>query len=300
MELRHLRYFVAVAEQQSFSRAAQILHVSQSSISEQVADLEAEIDVRLLDRSARRTSLTQSGIVFLAHAHRVLEEAKNAVLEAKRAERGEVGTLRIGFFSGGLGDGFPALIKSFRKLYPRVELSLVELTSNDQWPALVEGRIDIGFCRVPEPQFRHELRWEMVQHDSIVAVFPKSHPAAGQGCIDLKDLARERFVLMARSISPPVYDKVFELCTVAGFVPDVASTSTVWSSVILLVRSGEGVALLPENHQQYTAHDLCFMPLRDKGAFVDMCIVWHARHDREILNALRELTRLYAQGEGRL
>jgi DNA-binding transcriptional LysR family regulator len=301
MELRHLRYFVAVAEQLSFSRAAQILHVSQSSISEQIADLEAEIGVRLLDRSARKTALTVPGQTFLLRAHRILEEARNAILETQRVEKGEVGTLRMGFFGGGLGDGFPELIRSFRKRYPRVELSLIELNSTDQWPALVDGRLDIGFTRVPEPQFRHKLRWDLIQNDPIVAVLPNNHPAAHKSQIDLKDLAKERFVLTSRNVSPPVHDKVFELCANAGFVPEVSSVSTVWSSVILLVRSGEGVALLPANQQQYSASDVSFVPLRSRNASVGMCITWPVhRGDHEIVRALRELAREYTRGGARL
>ena len=300
MELRHLRYFIAVAEQQSFSRAAQILHVSQSSISEQVADLEAEIGVKLFARAARKTLLTQSGEVFLVHAHRVLQESKAAILETQRAEHGEVGTLRIGFYGGGLGDGFPGLIRAFRKLYPRIELSLIELTSSDQWPAFIDGRIDIGFTRIPEPEFRNELRWDVLQHDPIVAVLPKNHPKAKRKSIDVKELASERFVLASRAVSPAVHDKVFELCSTAGFIPDVASVSSVWSSVILLVRSGEGVALLPSNQQQLGIGDLVFIPLTTPNASVEMCIGWHAHRDRPLLRAFRELTRMHTKGNARL
>ncbi len=300
MELRHLRYFVAVAEQQSFSRAAKRLHISQSAISEQVADLENEIGVKLLERGSRKTVLTQSGTILLTHARRLLMDANHAVQETQRAERGEVGTLRIGFFGGGLGDGFPPLIRAFRALHPRVELALVELSSTDQWPALLDGRIDIGFTLVPEPQYRRELRWETVQHDPIVAVLPKTHPAAKSKKIDLKSLAGERFVLSSRGVSPAVYDKVMELCTEAGFSPNVASISTVWSSVILMVRSGEGVALLPLNQQQASANDLVFIPLQSKNAFVDMCLAWAGQRERPILRSFRELTRGHIRGIHRL
>ena len=157
MELRHLRYLVAVAEQQSFSRAAAHLHVSQSAISEQMADLEDEVGVRLLERGHRRTDLTEPGKIFLEHAQRVLEMSRTAVLEAQRAERGQVGTLRIGFFAGGVGDGFPALIRNFRDTHPGVELTLMEMHVTEQWRALQDGRIDLAFTRVPEPQMRREI-----------------------------------------------------------------------------------------------------------------------------------------------
>ena len=300
MELRHLRYFVAVAEQQSFSRAASLLHVSQSAISEQMADLESEIGVRLLERGSRRTALTETGQVFLQHAQRVLEESRNAVQEAQRAERGEVGSLRIGFFAGGLGDGFPRLIRSFREKHPRVELSLVEMSVSEQWPALLEGRLDIAFTRVPEPQFRRDVRYEVIQHDPMVAILPRSHARADAKRLDVKALAKDRFVVSSRATSPSVYDKLIELCAEAGFVPNIVSTNTVWSSVTLMVQSGEGVSLLPVNHQQTIATDLVFVPLKAKNAFVELCVCWAAKRDRQLLRSFRELTRLHVRGNERL
>ena len=300
MELRHLRYFVAVAEQQSFSRAAGLLHVSQSAISEQMADLESEIGVRLLDRGSRRTALTDSGKVFLQHAQRVLEESRNAVQEAQRAERGEVGSLRIGFFAGGLGDGFPRLIRSFREKHPGVELSLVEMSVAEQWPALTEGRLDVAFTRMPEPQFRRDIRYETIQLDPMVAILPRTHARAEAKRIDVKDLAKDRFVVSSRATSPTVFDKLIELCSDAGFVPNIVSINTVWTSVTLMVQSGEGVALLPVNHQQSSATDLAFVPLKAKNAFVELCLCWAARRDRQLLRSFRELTKLHVRGNERL
>ena len=299
MELRHLRYLVAVAEQQSFSRAASHLHVSQSAISEQMADLEDEIGVRLLERGHRRTDLTEPGKIFLEHARRVLEMSRAAVLEAQRAERGQVGTLRIGFFAGGVGDGFPALIRNFRDTHPGVELTLMEMHVTEQWRALQDGRIDLAFTRVPEPQMRREIRFEVIQHDPMVAILPLSHPRASSKRLDVKDLSRERFVVSSRGTSPSVYDKVIELCMTAGFTPEIASVSTVWSSVILMVQSGEGVSILPYNRQQIGFRDLAFVPLKAKNAFVELCVCWTARRDRILLRNFREMAKEHVR-TGRL
>jgi DNA-binding transcriptional LysR family regulator len=300
MELRHLRYFVAVAEEHSFSRAAQVLHVSQSAISEQISDLEAEMGVRLLERSPRTTTLTEPGKMFLARSRRILEESHNAVMEAQRTERGDLGVLRIGFFAGGVGDGFPELVRGFRKLHPLVELSLHEMISAEQWTALAEGRIDIGFTRAPEPQFRRDIRYESVQSDPIVAVLPSTHRKAAAKRIDLKELTNDPFVLSSRSVSPSVFDKVIELCTEAGFSPKIASLSTVWSSVILMVRSGEGVSLLPINQQQGATTDVAFVPLKNANASVELCVCWSARRDRQLLRSFRELVRSHVRSNRRL
>lgn len=296
MELRHLRYLVAVAEQGSFSAASRVLNVAQSAISEQLADLEREIGVPLFVRSPRKTTLTKPGELFLKEAYRVLAAANHAVEVAQRAHRGEAGTLRIGFFAGGMGVNFPRLIREFRRLHPGVQLSLVEMTSPQQWPALIDGRIDVGFTRRVEPEFRSELRSELIQQDPIVAILPKNHPAA-PGPVDLKDLAHESFVLSSRETSPAVFDKVIELCSEAGFSPRIASISTVWSSVVLMVQAGEGISLLPLNQQQHRTRDLAFCPLKAKNAFVEFVMVWSPKRDNNLIRSFRQLTKTHTAGE---
>lgn len=296
MELRHLRYLVAVAEQGSFSGAARTLNVSQSAISEQLADLERETGVSLFVRSPRRTVLTKPGELFLEEAYRILAAANHAVEVAQRAQRGEVGTLRIGFFAGGVGVNFPRLIRDFRRLHPGVQLSLVEMISPQQWPALIEGRIDVGFTRQVEPEFRAELQSEVIQQDPMVAILPKNHPAA-PGPVDLRDLAHEPFVLSSRETSPAVFDKVIELCSEAGFSPRIASISTVWASVVLMVQAGEGVSLLPLNRQQFRTRDLAFCPLKAKNAFVEFLMVWSPKRDSNLIRSFRQLARAHAASE---
>lgn len=293
MELRHLRYLVAVAEQGSFSGAARRLHVAQSAISEQLSNLENEIGVPLFARSSKNATLTQEGLLFLDEARRVLAAADHAIQVAQRAHRGEIGTLRIGFFAGAMGVSFPKLIRSFRKQQPHVQLSLVEMTSTHQWEALVKGEIDVGFTRRIEPEFRGELRSELVQQDPIVAILPKDHPAA-PGPVDLRDLANDPFVLSAREVSPAVFDKVIELCSEAGFSPRIASISSVWASVVLMVQAGEGVSLLPLNQQQFRTPELAFCPLKSKSAFVEFVMAWSPRHDSNLNRSFRSLAKLHA------
>ena len=293
MELRHLRYFVAVAEHGSFSGAARRLHVAQSAISEQLSNLESEIGVPLFARFSKNATLTQEGLLFLDEARRVLSAADHAVQVAQRAHRGEIGTLRIGFFAGAMGVSFPKLIRSFRKQQPHVQLSLVEMTSTHQWEALVKGEIDVGFTRRIEPEFRGELRSELVQQDPIVAILPKNHPAA-PGPVDLRDLANDPFVLSAREVSPAVFDKVIELCSEAGFSPRIASISSVWASVVLMVQAGEGVSLLPLNQQQFRTPELAFCPLKSKSAFVEFVMAWSPRHDSNLNRSFRSLAKLHA------
>jgi DNA-binding transcriptional LysR family regulator len=293
MELRHLRYLVAVAEYGSFTGAASRLHVAQSAISEQLSNLQEEIGVPLFKRSAKKATLTAAGELFLEEARRVLSSADHAVEVAQRAHRGEIGTLRIGFFAGAVGVSFPKLIRAFRAQHPNVQLSLVEMTSTLQWESLIKGEIDVGFTRRIEPEFRAALESELVQQDPILAILPKNHPAV-PGPVDLRDLANDLFVLSAREVSPAVFDKVIELCSEAGFSPRIASISTVWSSVVLMIEAGEGIGLLPLNQQQFRTPELAFCPLKAKNAFVEFVMVWSPRHDSNLNRSFRKLASLHA------
>jgi DNA-binding transcriptional LysR family regulator len=293
MELRHLRYFCSVADAGNFSKAARALYISQSAISEQVADLEREMGVTLFHRAGRSTLLTAAGEVFLEEARAVLAASQRAVEMAQGAERGEIGTLRIGFFAGGIGANFTKTVRRFRRQYPGVRLSLVEMTPTQQWQALVEGRIDLGFTRRLEPQYFEELSSVTIRQDEVMAVLPKSHPLAlatgGAGPVNLRDLAGEQFVLSSRETSPALFDKVIELCSEAGFSPRIGSICTVWSSVVLMVQAGEGVSLLPANHQQARANDLAFCPLTAENASIDLVIAWSPKRDSLILQSFRTL-----------
>jgi|SRR5882757_655191 len=290
MELRHLRYFVTVAELGSFSRAARSLYVSQSAISEQIADMEREIGVPLFHRSARNTTLTPAGTVFLPEAKGVLAAAAQAVEKVQRAQRGEVGTLRIGFFAGGVGVNFPTIIRRFRKQHAGVRLSLIEMPPTAQWQALVEGKIDLGFTRRLEPPYHNDLRSEIVREDEIVAVLPRDHRLAS-GAVDIRDLANEQFILSSRETSPALFDKIIELCSEAGFSPKIASLSTMWSSVVLMVQAGEGISLLPANLQQSRMPDLAFCPLTAERTTVELIMAWSPRRDNVILQSFRALVR---------
>ena len=298
MELRHLRYVVAVAEHGSILRAARSLHVAQSAVSEQLADLEQEIAVPLFDRSSRSLRLTPHGELFLVEAQKTLAASLHAVEVAKGSARGELGHLRIAFFAGGIGAGLPAVIRSFRRLHPAVRLTLEEMQPTTQWQALRDGRIDLGFTRRLEPPFADELRSETVRHDAVVAVLPRDHHLVHQssGKVDIRDLAAESFVLSFRETSPALFDKIIELCSEAGFSPRIAAFSSVWSSVVLLVEAGFGISLLPLNLQQNTTTDLAFCPLTAQNAAIELVMAWHPHRETPALHSLRTLVHAAASG----
>jgi DNA-binding transcriptional LysR family regulator len=172
VELRHLRYFTAVAENGGFGRAAQLLHVAQSAISEQIRDLESELGAALFDRNNRNIRLTREGELFLVDARAVLALAGKAAANVQKSLHGEIGTLTIGFFVGGTGKFFPAIIKEFRLRFPQVQVSVVEMAPAMQHQALQAGSIDIGFTRGLQPAQAGTLRSEHFLTERLYVVLP--------------------------------------------------------------------------------------------------------------------------------
>jgi len=292
MELRHLRYFSAVAAHQGFSRTARALRVSQSAISDQISDLEHEIGIPLLVRGQQKTTLTLAGEAFLCEAKKVLAAADYAIETARRASRGEIGTLTVGFFNGGTGADVPEIIKSFRRMHPDVRVTVADMVPGLQSTALINGNMDVGFTRPLETPFDQLLHSELLYLDPLVAVFPKDHPLAG-GPVDLRSLARERFVLVARESSPSLYGKILALCSEAGFSPQIVGTAAVWASVALLVEAGEGIAILPSNLQHGASKNLTFSPLTNRGATIGLVMAWSPQREGPVLNAFLNLVRKY-------
>jgi DNA-binding transcriptional LysR family regulator len=297
MELRHLRYFLAVAENHGFSRGARLLHVSQSAISEQIADLEREMGVPLLSRGRQTIGLTPHGEIFLEEARKVLSAADRAVEMAQRSARGEIGALSLGFFTGGTGTLIPSLIRNFRRRRPGVHVSILEMIPSRQSEALLSGTLDVGFTRPLDPPFDRLLRSEVLYPDSLIAVLPRGHRSAG-GPVDLRALAGEQFVLIARETSPALFDRIIACCLTAGFSPQIAATAGVWSSVVLLVQAGTGIAILPSNLQQGGLRDLAFCPLTNRGASIDLVMAWSPERDLPIRNEFLDLARAHRDRRG--
>ncbi len=293
MELRHLRYFTAVAEHGGVGRSARILHVAQSAISEQIRDLESELGVALFDRKNRRIRLTYHGEQFLKDARAVLAIADQAVANVQKSIRGELGTLNIGFFVGGTGTFFPKIIKEFRHRFKNVQVSLVEMAPGMQHRALETGTIDIAFTRPVQPAYATLLRSEHFKTEPLYAVLLRSHSLAAKRYIHLRELADELFILNDRSHSPATFDKVITLCAEAGFSPRIGSTATVSSGVIALIEAGEGVAILPEGSKKLGTDEVVFIPLADRGACIDMVIAWFPQYENPVLNSFLELVRTH-------
>lgn len=290
MELRHLRYFRAVAELGSFSAAARRLHVAQSSVSEQVADLEQELGGALLDRSGRAVSLTALGTVFLQEAEKTLEAAERAVEVTRSWMRGESGTLSIGFFLWGAGGFFPRIIREYRRRYPGIRLSLLEMHANEQTAALEGGRLDVGLTRPPGASAAQVLESMLLFEDPVVVAVRPDHRFAGRK-VSVAELAGERLVMAERRSNPVLFDGVVRVFAEAGLQPNISSTSTTWSGVLTLVEAGEGVALVPTGVRQLRTRGLVFCAMEPQVLHLGLSAVWNPRRAGPALEGFLKLLR---------
>jgi DNA-binding transcriptional LysR family regulator len=274
MELRHLKYFCAVAEHRNFTVAARTLNVSQSGVSGQVRDLELEIGLLLLRRNKREVLLTPAGAVFFEEARDILMRAERAIELANRAAEGQSGKLTVGLCGPVTATFLPRVIRTFRKQHPAVALSVRERTPAEQVNALLSGMIDIGFSRSVPSDVRHLVGYELLFREPVIVAIPKAHPLAQLDAVPVSRLAPERLVLYARDGAPEVFDSITAMCRKAKFSPKVSDTPRSWHSVLTMVESSEGLALIPQCVQHLKGNDIVFRPLRDGGCKLDAMVVW--------------------------
>lgn len=302
MELRHLRYFVAVAQHLNYSEASRRMHVAQPAISQTILDLEEELGVKLLLRTKRSVQLTAAGAIFRREAEDILLRAGEAGRLAQRAARGEVGSLGIGFFGTAAAPIMPSLVQSFRRKFPDVELQLYELNPDQQLAAFDDGRIQLGFSRPLPADRRSEFEEEVVYLDHLVVALPDTHPVAKQKIVRLKSLAGEPFVQFHRRGAPGLFDEVIANCRRAGFSPRIINEPNFMATVMTLVESGLGVSLIPRCVRTLNRAHVAIRPISPKSAPIPLCVAWRKSGINPIIEAFLDnlraaLTQIRAQME---
>ena len=272
MELRHLRYFVTVAEELHFGRAALRLSIVQPSLSQQIRQLEDELGFPLLYRTKRYVELTDAGKVFLVEARRVLAQVQEAKRTAQRAYRGEVGRLVVGYISSSTYDLLPVMLRIYRERFPDVEVALRELTTQEQLRALEEENIQVGLLRLPISA--PLLNVEVVRREPIVCVLPEQHPLATHERIEVSLLANEPFVLQASQRGGGYYAQLMNLCLAAGFIPNVIQEVTEMHTIISLVAAGMGVSLVPLSSQNIRSQGVVYRELEGTPTLTEMAVAW--------------------------
>jgi DNA-binding transcriptional LysR family regulator len=282
MELRQLRYFIAVAEERSFSRAAARLHVSQPPLSVHVKSLEEHVGVRQLDRTNRGVTLTPAGQVFYDEIRSVLRRLDQARLKARNAGQGEVGTLSVGFVSIADYGVLPPALKRFRERYPKVEVHLHELTTDAQIKEIRGGRLNLGIGLGPVDEA--DLDFETVLHEKLLLAAPTGHSLIkGDAAVRLKAFANESFIIPPRDIAPGLYDLIISQCRASGFTPRINQHARQMQTVIGLVASGMGFALVPSSVRNLKRSGVQYRALRGTAATVELGTL-RARDDDDPLS----------------
>ena len=275
MELRHLRYFVAVAEELHFSRAAERLHITQPPLSLTIRMLEEKLGARLFERIKRRVKLTEAGRVLLADARAILEHIAQVERRVPQVALGAAGRLEIGFTgSATFSDVMSPLLARFHRAWPKVLLTLEQMTTAVQLAALGERRLDIGFARLPTPELLpFGIVARRVQQEPLLVALSSDHPLAGSCRIELAALSEEPFVMPARHTRSGLYDKVKELCAHAGFAPRVVTEAYQVTTVIALVAAGIGVSIVVAGMRRAAIPGLAFAEIADDRAYIDLLVI---------------------------
>ena len=269
MELRHLRYFVAVAEEGNVTRAAQRLGIQQPPLSQQLRALETELQVQLFRRKPRGVELTQAGQALFAEAQAILRQIDHAVTAARRTARGEAGRIGLGFTSSASFHRFvPQIIRDYRETHPLVALSLEESGTGELVAALLEERLDAAFVRSPIGTSAGRLAEGIAVHsvleEAMVVALPAGHalaagPAARQ--LALAALAAETFILYRRPLGPGLYDAIIAACQRAGYSPAIGQEAPRMLATLSLVAAGLGVTLVPQSMRRLRVHGVVYRAL---------------------------------------
>ena len=274
MELRHLKYFAAVAEELHFGRAAKRLHIAQPPLSQQIMKLEDELGVKLFDRSRRTIRLTDAGIYFHKEVRQILLHVERAAETAGRIYRGQAGRLIAGFVGSVIHTFLPAGLRLFRERFPDVELVLQELNTAEQIKSLHARRIDVGFL-YPHAQ-DSLLASQTLTQAPLMVVLPKKHALAGRKSLHIRELAQEPFIANTRSSEPVIRDAFISLCHSAGFSPRIAQEAGQVQTVLGLVASGLGACLLPDFIKNIRRPGVQYMPLSGSPPTVTLAAVWRS------------------------
>jgi DNA-binding transcriptional LysR family regulator len=295
VELRHLRYFIAVAEELNFSRAAERLHMAQPPLSAAIRQLERDLGVDLFTRTTREVTLTEAGRAFLEGARRTLADADRAAEDAKRAGSGDLGRLRIAYSWSTRFETLPALGRAFRASHPGVELLAQEMWNARITPAFRSGSIDLALSLCPE--IAAELELAPIRKERLVVLLPEAHPLAREEALPLSSLADEEFILFPRDIAPRLHDVFVAIYRRAGFEPRLRTESfhTGWDLGVLA--EIPAVAMAPQTVASGLPAGIAAVAISDPTDSLETCLVWRSDERSPAVPAFVDVARL-AFGEG--
>ena len=289
IDLRHLRYFLAVAEELHFGNAAKRLHMAQPPLSQQIRRLEDEIGHPLFLRSSRSVKLTPAGKALVDRARRTLTKVDEDLEAVRSVARGEVGVLKVGFVGSSMLTSLPAILGKYRRLFSRVQLHLNEFHTNQILDALRDGSTDVALARdtgTPE-----HLHVERVFVEPFVAVVPKRHPLARRGSIPITRLRDEPFVFFPRAAGSYAWENAIRLCEQQGFHPNIVQEAPQWLTIVRLVGAGLGVTIAPASVEKIVSPDVVCRKLSPSGGATSIDLVYRVKETSPLVTAFCDLIR---------
>lgn len=287
MEIRHLRYFIAVAEELNFTRAAERLKMAQPPLSQQIKELENELGTNLFRRTKRKVELTESGRVFLNEARLTLQQLQKGVEVTRLAGSGKVGRLRVGFIGSAMDRYLIEIIQAFTSAFPDVTLSLKEMTSSQQLEALQASRIDIGFMRtfICNENFESKIYSE----EPLVAVLPEKHPLAEKEKISIKEIGNDPFIFFPRKYGSYFYDLLTNFFNRHGVSLNVVQEAIHMHTIVNLVATGIGVSVVPESVQNFQRPGIKYLKILEGTPDITLCYTWSKNNTSSVLEAFIKL-----------
>jgi DNA-binding transcriptional LysR family regulator len=291
MEFRHLRYFVAVAEELSFTRAAAVLHVAQSAVSAQIQSLEDSIGVKLLERNSRRVELTGAGHTFLHGAKKIILELEEVARQARRIGRAETGHLAIGFIGAQSHEWMPLVLRRFRHEYPDVEVTLTEMVPSVQLESLSTHRLDLGVVGAIDGKAPAGLQFECIAEEEPLVGVPSDHALANRPFVRLQQLKDEGFILTSRENAPNYRSWLARLCQRAGFAPSVVQEVDRARTAVQYVAAGFGISIFGEHISRQPAPGVKFIPLRPFGQKIRYGVAWRKEPSEPLVHRFIDYTK---------
>lgn len=289
MELRHLKYFITVAEELNFRRAAERLYIEQPPLSRQIRQLEAEMGVELFHRSKRGVRLTAVGHVFLEKARLTLTQAEQAVQATKQFARQQRTSLTIGFSMCAFDTLLPQIVQAFRQNFAEVEVKLIEMSTPCQVQALMVQEIELGFLNLPI--YQGELITETIFRDSLVVALPEGHPLTALPKVALRSLSEEPFVLFPQQVKPDLYEQIMNACQQAGFQPNIVQEATPPEVAIGFVGAGSGISLVAACYQERQSPGVVYRALEEPTPLLEIAVAWRQGSTSTVLSKFLDVVK---------
>ena len=299
MDLRHLRYFQAVAEELSFSKASRRLRIAQPALSRAVQELEQDLGMRLIERNRRTMALTPAGAVLLAESAVVLERLEESLRKVKRTAAGEEGELRLGYIGPPTKSFLGRLLAEYRRRFPKVSVHLEERTPERVWEMVVKGRLSVALTRPVPGQGERALNTLLLRQEPLGIVVPQGHPLAGRQSISWKQLASEPLIVLARREGVGLHDEILAACRTAGFAPRIVQSPSLMGTVLTYVEAGTGLGVATDSVAATSMPEgLSFVPVTPVHS-VPLVMVWNPDEFSPPVKAFHGLVEEWLK-EGRL